>query len=163
VHFVFGAFPHFDDRASLSRLVIGIGNAYRRDDGVGLAVADEIAKRGLPDVRVVMAIGEPGAILDAWSGVELAVVIDAALGEAGTPGRIRRWTPGGVVGPAVLSSHALGLPETYALGEALGQIPDRLVVFSVDVADVGQGPGLTSAVEAAVPEVVDAILAELAR
>jgi hydrogenase maturation protease len=146
----------------LSRLVIGIGNSYRRDDGVGLAVADEIAKRGLPDVRVVTAIGEPGAILDAWTGVELAVVVDAALGGAGTPGRIRRWTPGDVEGPAVVSSHALGLPQTYALGEALGQIPDRLVVFSVDVADVGQGPGLTPAVEAAVPEVVEAIIAELA-
>jgi hydrogenase maturation protease len=147
----------------LSRLVIGIGNSYRRDDGVGLAVADEIAKRGLPDVRVVTAIGEPGAILDAWTGVELAVVVDAALGGAGTPGRIRRWTPGDVEGPAVVSSHALGLPQTYALGEALRQIPDRLVVLSVDVADVGQGPGLTPAVEAAIPEVVDAILAELRR
>ena len=147
----------------MSRLVIGIGNSFRRDDGVGLAVADEIAKRGLSGVRVVTAIGEPGAILDAWSGAELAVVVDAATGEGSTPGRIRRWTPGDVVGSAVVSSHALGLPQTYALGEALGQIPDRLVVFSVDVADIGQGPGLTSAVEAAVPEVVDAILAELHR
>jgi hydrogenase maturation protease len=124
----------------LSRLVIGIGNSFRRDDGVGLAVADEIAKRGLPGVRVMTAIGEPGAILDAWSGVELAVVVDAAVGEAGTPGRIRRWTPGDVEGPAV---------------------PDRLVVLSVDVADVDQGPGLTPAVEAAVPEVVNAVLTEL--
>jgi hydrogenase maturation protease len=147
----------------LSRLVIGIGNSFRRDDGVGLAVADEIAKRGLSGVRVVTAIGEPGAILDAWSGADLAVVADAAMGDRAAPGRIRRWTPGDVEGPAVVSSHALGLPQTYALGEALGQIPHRLVVFSVDVADVGQGPGLTPAVEAAVPEVVDAILAELHR
>jgi hydrogenase maturation protease len=147
----------------LSHLVIGIGNSYRRDDGVGLTVADEIAKRGLRDVRVVTAIGEPGAILDAWSGADLAVVVDAAMGEGLTPGRIRRWTPGDVESPAVVSSHALGLPQTYALGEALGQIPDRLVVFSVDVADVGQGPGLTPAVEAAVPEVVEAIIAELHR
>jgi len=160
---MFGALPDTDDRPSLSRLVIGIGNAYRRDDGVGLAVADEIAKRGIPDVRVVMAIGEPGAILDAWSGADLAVVVDAAMGEGSTPGRIRRWTPGDVEGPAVVSSHALGLPQTYALGEALGQIPDRLVVFTVDTADVGNGVGLTPAVAAAVPEVVDAILAELAR
>ena len=49
-------------------VVIGIGNSFRRDDGVGLAVADEIAKRGLADVRVVTAIGEPRAILDAWTG-----------------------------------------------------------------------------------------------
>ena len=63
----------------------------------------------------------------------------------------------------MLSSHALGLPQTYALGQALGQIPDELVVFAVESADVNHGVGLTPAVAAAVPEVVDAILAELAR
>ena len=136
-------------------VVIGIGNTYRRDDGVGLAVADELAKRDLPGVRVVTAIGEPGAILEAWSGVALAVE------EGATPGRIRRWTPGDVEVAAVVSSHALGLPLTYALGQALGQTPDELVVFTVDIADVGHGIGLTPAVAAAVPEVVEAILAEL--
>ena len=147
----------------MNRLVIGIGNSYRRDDGIGLAVADELARCGLPEVRVVTAIGEPGAILEAWSGVALAVVVDAALEEGSTRGRIRRWTPGDVEGAAVVSSHALGLPQTYALGQALKQIPDELVVFTVDVADVGYGIGLSPAVAAAVPGVVDAILAELAR
>ena len=143
-------------------VVIGIGNTYRRDDGVGLAVADELAKRDLPGVRVVTAIGEPGAILEAWTGAARAVVVDAAMHEGSTPGRIRRWTPGDVEVAAVVSSHALGLPLTYALGQALGQTPDELVVFTVDVADVGHGIGLTPAVAAAVPEVVEAILAELA-
>jgi len=144
-------------------VVIGIGNSYRRDDGVGLVVADDIATRDFTGVRVVTAIGEPGAILDAWTGARLAVVVDAAMGEGSTPGRIRRWTPGEVDAPAVVSSHALGLGQTYALGEALDQIPDRLVVFTVDTADIGDGVGLTPAVAAAVPEVVDAILAELDR
>ena len=142
-------------------VVIGIGNTYRRDDGVGLAVADELAKRDLPGVRIVTAIGEPGAILEAWTGVALAVVVDAALEEGSTPGRIRRWTPCDVESTAVVSSHALGLPQTYALGQALRQTPDELVVFTVDIADVGHGIGLTPAVAAAVPEVVEAILAEL--
>ena len=127
-------------------------------------MADEIAKRGLPGVRVMTAIGEPGAILDAWSGVRTRGRRRCRRwAKVATPGRIRRWTPGDDNGPAVVSSHALGLPQTYALGEALGQIPDRLVVFTVDVADVGQGPGLTPAVAAAVPEAVEAILAELHR
>jgi hydrogenase maturation protease len=160
---VFGALPDDDDRASLNRLVIGIGNSYRRDDGVGLTVADEIAKCRLPGVQVKTAIGEPGAILDAWTGAELAVVVDAAMGEGLTPGRVRRWIPGDVDGPAAVSSHALGLPQTYALGQALGQLPDKLVVFTVEVADVDHGIGLTPAVAAAVPDVLDAVLAELAR
>jgi hydrogenase maturation protease len=142
-------------------LVIGIGNGFRRDDGVGLAVATEIASRRLPGVRVLTAIGEPGSILEAWTGVLLAVAVDAAVGEGSSPGRIRRWTPGDDDQPAVVSSHAFGLPQTYALGQAVGRIPQKLMVFTVDVEDVGHGVMLTPAVAAAVPAAVETIVAEL--
>ena len=143
--------------------MIGIGNEFRRDDGVGLAVAKEIASRNLPDVQVMTAIGEPTTILDAWSGVPLAIAVDAAMGDGATPGRIRRWTPGDAAESGVVSSHALGLPQTYGLGEALGQKPDKLVVVTVEIADAGHGVGLTPAVAAAVPAVVEAIVSELNR
>jgi hydrogenase maturation protease len=142
-------------------LVIGIGNDFRSDDGVGLAVAAEIAKRHLRGVRVMTAIGEPASILDAWAGVPLAVVVDAAMGEGATPGRIRRWTPDDENQPTVVSSHALGLPQTYALGQAVGQIPQHLTVFTVDAEDIEHGLTLTPAVCAAVPAAVEAVLAEL--
>jgi len=144
----------------VTRLLIGIGNSFRRDDGVGPAVAGEIAKMGLADVRVLTSAGEPGELLDAWDGVPLTVVVDAAVGEGAAPGRIRRWVLGDEPATAV-SSHELGLPATYALGEALGRIPEELVVLTVDVADVGYGDGLTSQVAAAVPDVVARVLTEL--
>lgn len=144
-------------------VVIGLGNDFRRDDGVGPAVAAELARRDLPGVRVMAAIGDPAEILDAWTGASVAVVIDATTGNGVTPGRIRRWIPGDETEPAVVSSHALGLPQTYALAQALGQVPQKLVVFTVDVADVGHGVILTPAVAAAMPVIVEAILAELQR
>lgn len=143
-------------------VVIGIGNEFRRDDGVGLAIAERVAKRNLSGVRVLTSIGEPGSMLEAWTGVPVAIVVDAAGGHGATPGRIRRWRPGDPTESAVLSSHALGLPQTYALGEALGQIPEKLVVFTVDIADAGHGIALSPTVAAAIPEAVKAILAELA-
>lgn len=142
-------------------VVIGIGNEFRRDDGVGLAVAEVVAKRGVPGVRVVTAVGEPIAILEAWSDARLAVVVDASTGEGCNPGQIRRWMPGDGTPPGVVSSHAIGLPQAYELGEALGQIPHQLVVLCVDVADTDYGIGLTPAVAAAVPATVEAVLAEL--
>ena len=104
-------------------VVIGIGNGFRRDDGVGLAVADEIAKRGLSGVRVVTAIGEPAAILEAWSRRAARGRGRCGDGRRLRSGRIRRWTPGDEADPGVVSSHAIGLPQAYALGQALGQIP----------------------------------------
>lgn len=142
-------------------LVIGIGNDFRHDDGVGLAVAAEIASRRLPGVRVITAIGEPGSILEAWTGIPLVIAVDAAMGKGTTAGRVRRWTPGHETEPAVVSSHALGLAQTYMLGQALGQIPEKLVVLTVDIDDASHGVGLTAPVATAVPEMVKAVLAEL--
>lgn len=145
----------------MKRLVIGIGNSFRRDDGVGLAVADEVARRNLPGVEVMTAIGEPGAILDAWAGLPTVVVVDAAVSADATPGRIRRWTPDASGDSAATSSHAFGLAKTFALARALGRLPDRLVVLTVDIADYGLGPGLSAPVAACVTDAVDAVLAEL--
>jgi hydrogenase maturation protease len=142
-------------------IVIGVGNPYRRDDGVGHIVADMLTERRIPGVRVIRAMGEPGEMLDAWRDVPRAVVVDAAVGEGMAPGRIQQWTPGDVEAPGVVSSHTLGVMQTFALAQALGHVPGQLIVFSVGVADVGHGVGLTPDVAAAVPEVVDAIHAEL--
>jgi hydrogenase maturation protease len=60
-----------------------------------------------------------------------------------------------------VSSHALDLNAVHALGRALGRTPLRLVVFTVDAADVGHGPGMTPAVVAAVPHAVSEILVEI--
>jgi hydrogenase maturation protease len=144
-------------------VVIGIGNDFRRDDGVGLTVAQRIAERNLPGVRVVSGIAEPAALLDAWSGAARAVVVDATAGANSAPGRIRRWTKPGLKTPPVVSSHALGLIQTCALGHALARMPDELVLFTVDVADTSYGVGLTPAVAAAVPDLVNLIVAELRR
>lgn len=142
-------------------VVIGIGNTFRRDDGVGPAVADEIAKLGLPDVKVVTSSGEPGDVLEAWDGARVAIVVDAAAGEGAHPGRIRRWTPGQNAPTAAVSSHAFGIAETYALGQAIKRLPHRLVVLSVDAADTDHGEGLSPAVAVAVAAVVGDVLAEL--
>lgn len=141
-------------------VLIGIGNAFRRDDGVGLAVAEEIGKIGVPGVQVVTAIGEPAAILDVWDGARLAVVVDAAFGDSSRPGIVRRWTPGDETTANMVSSHAFGLPQTYALGSALGRLPQKLVGFTIDVADVSLGVGLTPAVAAAIPALITAVVAE---
>jgi hydrogenase maturation protease len=142
-------------------VVIGIGNEFRCDDGVGPAVAAVLSARRLPGVHAVTATGEPASILDAWTDVDLCVVIDAAVAENGTPGTIRRWMPTDGREPAVVSSHGFGLPQTLALGRAVNRVPSKLAVFTVDVESIEHGVGLSPAVAAAVPTVVQAIIAEV--
>ncbi len=146
-----------------SALVIGIGNDFRTDDGVGLAVAAEVARRRPPGVEVLSALSDPGQILDAWADIPLVVVVDAAGGPGVVAGRIRHWIPGDNHQPTVVSSHSLGLPDIYALGQALGRVPRRLVVLTVEIEDVSHGVGLSPPVADAVPAAVEAVLAEVGR
>jgi hydrogenase maturation protease len=138
-------------------VVIGVGNPYRRDDAVGLVVAETVARRGL---RAVQSDGEPAGLLLAWEGADLAVIVDAVVCEPATPGRIHRT----LTLPAArggTSSHGLGIPDAVALATALDRMPRRLVVYAVEAGDVSLGVGLSDPVAHAVPWLVDRVLADL--
>lgn len=145
-----------------STAVIGVGNEYRRDDGVGCAVATAVERLGLPGVRVTVTDGDPATILDGWSGAELAVIVDAVRRDPSTPGRIHRTgadlLPDGA--PAT-SSHGFGIAEAIRLGEVLDRVPRRIVILAVEAGDIGFGPGLSTAVADAVPAITQAVLDEL--
>ena len=143
--------------AVISAAVIGIGNDHRRDDGIGPAVAAAVAARELPGVRVHSCAAEPTALLDAWEGADLAIVVDAVAG--GVPGRVRQCHLDEVAQSAALSSHDLSVRQTYELGRVLGRAPGLIVLVTVDVADTGHGTGLSPAVSAALPQAVATVVA----
>jgi hydrogenase maturation protease len=155
----------------LCAVVIGIGNPYRRDDGLGPALAEAIGRLNRAGVSAVVADGEPSQLLDAWAGAPLAVVVDAVLCAPSAPGLIHRTElaassagarAGGIgVATTAASTHGLGIPDAVRLAEALDRMPRRLVVFAVEAADIGFGHGLSPAVAACLPELTEAVLAEL--
>lgn len=141
--------------------MIGVGNRWAHDDGAGPAVA-ATAAASLPDGVVTMELdGEPARLVDAWGGAALAVVVDAVR-SGRVPGTIHRLEPGADSLPAwagARGSHALGLGEAFRLGEALGRLPERLVVLGVEGGNFGPGEGLSESVA----EAVAALAAELVR
>jgi hydrogenase maturation protease len=147
----------------MTGVVVGIGNEYRQDDGVGLVVTERIQRRDLPNVRVITTDGEPSRMIEAWSDTAVAVVVDAVKLTDPHPGRVHRMLvddlPGHV---SSASSHGLGVPEAVELARVLDRLPGRLVLYTVEVQDTGFGIGLSDPVAAAVPDLVDAVLRELA-
>lgn len=142
-------------------IVIGVGNGFRRDDGVGLAVAAAVASQAPPGVRVIGDVGDPCRVLDAWAGARLAVIVDAAVASPAVPGRIHRCTVDQLHPVTTTSSHGVDLATVFALGEVLDRLPDAVVLIAIEVADTAQGVGLSAAVAAALPKAVAAVLAEL--
>ncbi|MEI6253765.1 MAG: hydrogenase maturation protease [Mycobacteriaceae bacterium] len=137
-------------------VVIGIGNSFRRDDGVGPAVAAELIACDLGGVRVVTCATEPAALLDAWDGAALAVLVDAVVGDE--PGRVRRCSLDDLADAVQVSSHDLSVRQAYDLSRVLGRAPQSVVVVTVDAADTGHGQGLSPAVASALPHAVEAVL-----
>jgi hydrogenase maturation protease len=159
-------------------VLIGIGNTLRRDDGIGPALVAAVSELELPGVSAIVSDGEPSHLLDAWSGARLAVIVDAVRCEVPAPGRIHRsvvfpersdgeppagCTPGMYPREpsGAASTHGLGIPDAVRLAEAMGSVPERLVVFAVEVADIGFGGGLSAAVAGCLPSLSQAVLAEL--
>jgi hydrogenase maturation protease len=148
----------------MTGVVVGIGNEFRQDDGVGVAVAAEVQGRGLPGIRVTVIDGEPSRMIDAWSGADVAVVVDAVKLTDAVPGRVHRMVMADLPGhTSATSSHGLGVPEAVELARVLNRLPGRLVFYTVEVDATGFGVGLTPPVAAEVPALADAVIRELRR
>jgi hydrogenase maturation protease len=143
-------------------VVIGVGNEFRRDDGAGPAVLARLRDRVPDGVRLLVTDGEPARLVEAWTGAALAVVVDAVRAAPPRPGRVHRFVVDRSLAmgrPA--SSHGLGLDDAVGLAVALDRMPGRLIVHAIEAGDLGQGPGLTPPVAAAVDAVAVAVLADL--
>ena len=148
-------FPHIGPAR-----VIGIGNEFRQDDGVGLAVARRLACRAGGLMEVIEHDGEATSLLDAWKSVPVVILIDAVR-SGSAPGTIHcidiRST--GLRETATWrSSHSLGLSEAVALARRLDCLPDALLVYGIEGECFGYGTGLSPRVERAASTVVERLL-----
>ncbi|MFZ0700043.1 MAG: hydrogenase maturation protease [Thermoplasmata archaeon] len=149
--------------ASTTPLVIGVGNPHRGDDVFGLVVVRRLRPR-LSEVGTVLEQEVGGAeLLDVWTGRDRVWVVDAVRA-GGAPGTIYRIEVGEEPLPARLaisSSHGVSLAQAVALGQALHQLPVRLVIHGVEPAGFDTGDGLSPEVAAAVEPVARRIEEEV--
>lgn len=139
-------------------LYIGIGNALRRDDGVGPWLADRLRRHGL---RARAWVTDGGGLIDLFDTEANMVLIDAARSGA-PPGTIHRFDATRQEMPRKLfhnSSHEFGLAEAVEVGRRLGQLPRLLQVIGIEGEDFGPGEGLSPAVH----QVAQKLAATLAR
>ena len=151
--------------------IIGLGNPLRGDDGVGVCIAEILAARPLPrDVQVIDGGTRGLGIVNLMEGWQRVILVDAA-NVAETPGQFLRFTLdevdllGGsspLGGGQHLNVHYAGLREALLLAQALGSLPPEVVVFGVQPASTDWGSALSPEVQEALPDLIDAILGEVA-
>jgi hydrogenase maturation protease len=142
-------------------ILIGVGNAWRGDDGAGLAVARRVRELAPAGIEVREVEGDATALVDVWWGAEHVVVVDAAQSGA-APGTVRRFDVGSQPLPARSlrsSTHAFGVADAVELARSLDRLPGRLDVYAIEGASFVAGDSLSPSVERAVAELAEELSA----
>lgn len=138
--------------------VVGVGTPHG-DDRVGWEAAARLRER-LTERAKVDAVSDPLALLDG-PPCRVWIVIDASRG-AGIPGSMHRfeWPDSRFMSGDGVSSHGVGLATALQLADAINRLPPRVVVFAIEGESGEPGAGLSASVAAALPELVDRVVAE---
>nr|WP_081612115.1 MULTISPECIES: hydrogenase maturation protease [unclassified Thioalkalivibrio] len=141
-------------------MVIGIGNPWRGDDGIGHAVVAALA--GTPGLTTATCSGEPAELMELWQGHDPVILVDAIVTGA-SPGTLHRLDareplPRG----ARYSSHGIGLAEAVELARSLGELPATLIVHGIEPACLEDGADLSREIRDSLARVVTRITGDLA-
>jgi hydrogenase maturation protease len=146
-----------------STLVLGVGNILLSDEGVGVHVIETLKGQDLPpDVEVLDGGTASLELLNIMANRDKVIVIDAVEG-GGEPGTIYRFTPDDIKYHSMTftSLHQISLLETLTDAKYLGIAPKTVVILGIEPKEMDLGLEMTTEAAAAVPRVVELVLAEL--
>lgn len=143
--------------------IVGVGNQYRGDDGVGLVVARRLKERLGARANVCENNGDGAALLEALRGASRVIIVDAAKSgdQVGTIHRFDAKERKLTSDVLHCSTHAFGVSEAIELARALGELPATVIIYAVEGESFEQGEELSLEVSKAVEEVVSRIRAEV--
>ncbi len=148
-----------------SFIVIGLGNEYISDDGVGIWVVRELRKR-LPTRDIAFEELSVGGLqlLDYLGGHDHCIIVDAVVTGLRPPGTVYRVVQTTCDKPIKLtSSHQVDLSQTLELARLLQpDIPQTITVYGIEVSDTTTFDNrCTKPVSQAVPRLVEFICRNL--
>lgn len=148
-------------------LVLGVGNILYTDEGFGVRVAEELIQKYefSPNVEVLdggtLGLKLMGPIMEA----DALIIVDIVLNE-GQPGDLFRLLGDDLSKACAFknSMHQTDLLDTLAQCSLVGQVPADVVLLGVEPHNYQDlSAALSPELEARLPEVMDAVLAEVER
>ena len=149
----------FEKDKTNSILVMGVGNYLMGDEGIGVHIIQEMAKKELPEYVDILDGGTGGfLLLSCFQVYPTIIFIDATMDgkPAGTISLIRPKFASDF--PTALSVHDVGLKDMIEAVYLMDNIPD-IHLFTVSIEEVNPMTiALNQKVENAIPELIDRIL-----
>jgi hydrogenase maturation protease len=143
-------------------VIIGIGNLIKSDDGLGVHAIRRLEGRVPEDIELVEGSIYCADLFCFIEGKKRAIFIDA-IDADDEPGAIFRFSPDEVKTKAAVpfSIHDFGLYELIMTSRLMGDCPEDITIFAVQVDNTEFGDVLTGPVDSAVDRVCELVIAEL--
>lgn len=146
-------------------VVAGIGNTIMMDDGIGVYVVQELAKRQWPEsVEIIDAGISSYDMLNVFCGIDILIVVDSMVA-GGAPGTIYRapLEQLGMNSDANLTSlHEMHFMEAIKFVNLMGYHPE-VIVFGAEPHTVQLGLELTPLLAEKLPRLVELVDEEIHR
>ena len=152
-----------ESKSESKTVIIGVGNEYRSDDGLGVIIADKLSNINLNGTRILKQNGEPTLLMDSWKDADKAIVIDA-ISSGASPGTVKRFDAVEKPLPSQLfhySTHSFSLADVIELARGLNRLPPSLIIYGIEGKNFTNGFKLSTEVEKAVGKIVELIIKEV--
>ena len=146
-------------------VIIGVGNEFRGDDGIGREVVRRLEGRVPDDVDLRESSGEALSLIELWGGASKVILVDAADAD-GEPGKVERMDASQEALPSAFfhaSTHAFSVADGIEMARSLGQLPQTVIVFAIQGQHFDHGKGLSVPADRGVADALNHILAEVSR
>jgi hydrogenase maturation protease len=143
-------------------VVIGIGNRYLKDDGIGIEVADEVEGVLGDGVLVCSYQSVDLSLLAQFEGASKVILVDA-LRSGAPPGAVSKYAiiPRKKPLDSINGLHSLELEDVFDVATQSGLLACPVTIIGVEPKDVSPGEGMSDELIRAVPRVVSAIIDEI--
>ena len=153
------------NREGKKTLVVGVGNPILSDDGVGIHIARALKGMEIRGVDVEELPASGLELLDMVLDYDRVIIVDAIVTGRGAPGELHMMEEDDFENTVHgASPHGINIATALALGRQLAgeRMPSDIRFFAIEAADlVNVSEKLTPAVAAAMPSIIERILAEL--
>jgi len=159
-------------------VIIGLGNEFMRDDGLGIYALREIRKRieangpdevpdkGASSHNIILRESTVGGLelLDCLVGYQNCILLDAVVTGKYPVGTVYRHIYHYNDEPVrLITSHQINLTELLGFAKLYQTVvPSSIIIYGMEAADVMTfSPGCTAAVKEKLPVLVDEVMKEL--
>jgi hydrogenase maturation protease len=153
------------DQAILEKkvLIIGVGNPFRQDDGIGPLLIENLKSKNLPDYVDLLDGGTDGlSLIENIKEYSECLIIDA-VNMSQNPGVLKVFTSKEAtlkINSDSLSTHGFGIAEVISMIEAL-EIKSKITIIGIQPESVDYAEGLTDSLSPNVNKYIETIMMEI--